>query len=250
MIKGLFTAASSMVATRRNLDVVANNLANADTTGFKRKEGVRQSFPEMMMSRIEKQKPTKEIGSMGTGVFLEETYTDFSSGEFQYTGKGLDFAIEGDGFFMIQGSDQVFYTKNGDFTLDSEGYLVTQQGYHVLGNNQQQLQVVEGEDINIDAEGRIHSGLQGADQIGIASFNDQSLLQKIGENLYQTGEAEEELAENFQVRQYYLEGSNVNIVEEMVKMIEKNRLYEANQKMITAMDENLGQAVNEIGQVR
>ncbi len=249
MIKGLFTAASSMVTSRQNLDVVANNLANTSTTGFKRQEGVKRSFPEVMMKRMEKSKPSEDIGRMGTGVHLTGTYTDFRNGNLRYTEGELDFALAGEGFFVVQTPEEIRYTRNGDFTLNQQGQLVTQQGYLVLGENEQPLQIIAGEEIFVDGSGFIHSGLEGADRMAVTAFDDQSLLTKTGQNGYQIGQAEEIEAGEVLVKQFYLEDSNVNLVEEMTKMIEKNRLYEANQKLITVIDENLGQAVNEIARL-
>ncbi len=195
MIKGLYTAAASMLATSRNLDVVTNNLANTDTDGFKRKEGVYSSFPEVMIARLQSAKPDRELGTTGTGVFLEESYTDFRPGNYRYTGQPLDFAIEGNGFFQIEVPDAeattidelepavatelseqpdmattVMYTKNGDFTINQAGQLVTQQGYRVLGANGQPLVVTEAEEIQITGSGDIVSGLQGGEALGVVSF--------------------------------------------------------------------------------
>lgn len=251
MIKGLYTAASSMKSVEDNMDVVSNNLSNADTVGFKRKEGVKRSFPELMMSRLQKNSRPREVGSLGTGVHLEETYTDFRPGDFRFTEGELDFAIDGDAFLAVQTPQGVMYTRAGNLTFNEADQLVTQQGYQVLGTDGQPLENVIGEEINIDGNGEIHSGLFGADSIQITAFDDSSLLSKRGENLYELGEAEQlaEIPAEVELKQYYLEDSNVNIVEEMVRMIEVNRLYEANQKTINALDESLGQAVNQIGQV-
>ncbi|MFW5984698.1 MAG: flagellar basal-body rod protein FlgF [Halanaerobiaceae bacterium] len=251
MIKGLFTAAASMKAASENLDVITNNLSNSETVGFKREEGVKRSFPELMMSHLESDKPAREIGSLGTGVKLDGTYADFRNGDFRYTEGDLDFALDGDGFFAVQTPDEVLYTRAGNFTLNEDGQLVTQQGYQVLGENGQPLEQVTGEEINIDGQGEIHSGLEGADRLQIVGFDDSNLLAHRGENLYETGDARQldERPDDVQVKQFYLEESNVNIVKEMSNMIEKNRLYEANQKMITSMDETLGQAVTEIARL-
>lgn len=236
-----------MKATSDNMDVVTNNLSNAESTGFKRKEGVQRSFPEMVMSRLKQDKPARELGSLGTGVHLEGTYTDFRDGDFRYTEGDLDFAIDGDAFFVVETPEGEMFTRAGNFSLNQEGHLVTQQGYPVLAGNGQPLENIPEEEVWIDENGVIQSGLQGGEELQLASFTDSNFLSKRGENLYQVGEAEREaVPEEVSVRQYYLEESNVDIVEEMVNMIEVNRLYEANQKTITAMDDTLGQAVNQI----
>ena len=252
MIRGLYTAASSMKSVKDNMDVVSNNLSNADTAGFKRKEGIKRSFPELMMSRLQKNEKPQEVGSLGTGVHLEETYTDFRSGDYRFTEGELDFALDGDAFFAVQTPQGVMYTRAGNFSFNQADQLVTQQGYQVLGTDGEPLENIIGDEVRVDGNGVIHSGLFGADSIQVAVFDDSSLLAKRGENLYEIGVAEqlEAVPEEIEVKQYYLEDSNVNIVEEMVRMIEVNRLYEANQKTITALDDTLGQAVNQIGEVR
>lgn len=257
MIKGLYTAASSMMATRRNLDIVSNNLANANTGGYKREEGIKESFPEMLFERIEKGERPQEIGTLGTGVRLEESYTDFKEGNLQHTNNELDLALEGDGFFVVQTSNGRRYTRNGNLTLNTQGQIVTQQGYPVLGERGEPLQTINGRDITIDENGQLYLGNLEGDQIQVVDFENKDSLRKVGDNLYEVNpevaqteediQALEEQAADTTVIQGYLEGSNVKIVEEMAKMIETTRLYQANQKVVQSIDSTLDKAVNQVG---
>ena len=254
MLRGLYTAASSMRTARKNLDIVSNNLANVNSSSYKRDEGINQSFPEMLMSKMEKGKNNKTLGGMGTGVRLDESYTDFSNGSFRYTGNDLDAAIRGDGFFIVETPEGSMYTRDGNFTINRENEIVTQSGYNVLNSDLEPIELENGE-IGIDGNGQIYQNNTIIDELAVVDFNDQNLLNKVGENLYNIPADIEEneiifSPENYQISQGYIEESNVNIVEEMTKMIEVNRLYEANQKSITTMDNTLQQAANQVGRLR
>ncbi|MFW6380920.1 MAG: flagellar basal-body rod protein FlgF [Bacillota bacterium] len=253
MIKGLHTAASSMLATRRQLNLRTDNLANVNTSGFKREEGIKESFPEMVLSRLEKGKTPRTIGSLGTGVRLRESYTDFSQGELKHTDNDLDLALKGQGMFVVETPEGEAYTRNGNFALNNQQQIVTQQGYPVLGEDGEPLQTINDREINIDNNGQLYLGGLEGNQFQIVDIPQEEALEKRGDNLYQVAEdveMEVEDAEDYQVLQGYLEGSNVNIVKEMTGMIETNRLYEVNQKVIQNHDSTLDQAVNQVGRVR
>lgn len=249
MIRGLYTAASSMVSARRELDIISNNLANAGTAGFKRDGAVKKSFPEIFISKIEGKKKPADLGSLGTGVRLEKGYTDFSQGRFKPTGNNLDLAIEGKGFFVVQTPEGRGYTRNGNFTLDNKGQIVTQAGYPVLGETGP-VKIEEAGTVDIDGNGRVHTASGLGDRLLIVDFPDYSRLSKAGENLYHAEETEERVAGNYQLKAGHLEESNINIIREMARMIESNRVYEANQKVITSFDQTLDKAVNSVGRTR
>lgn len=250
MIKGLYTSASAMLSTRKKLDIVSNNLANADTVAYKKEGTVKESFPEILLNRIEGDKK-EEIGSLGTGVRLKKSYTDFAPGELKKTGNSLDLAIKGEGFFVVETPQGRRYSKSGDFRLDEMGQIVTQQGYSVLNEEGDPLQTIDGREIRFEGNGQLHLGELEAGSVQIVDFADRENLIKEGENLYRAaGENVEELeADNYQVLQGYLEGSNVNIVRQMTNMIEANRLYQMNQKAVKTFDTTLGKAVNEVGKL-
>lgn len=250
MIKGIYTSASGMLSTQRRLDIISNNLANANTSGYKKESAVKESFPEMVMQKIEGNS-REEIGELGTGVRLEQSYTDFSMGSKRRTGNQLDMAIKGDGFFAVETPTGQKYTKNGNFSLNRDGQIVTQQGYPVLGENGEPIQTIEGRDINIDQDGQVYLGELEADSIQVVDFANREELVKSGENLftYNGDQADIQQTEDYQLLQGYLEGSNVNTVREMTKMIEVNRLYQAQQRVMKKADSTLDKAVNQVGRV-
>ncbi len=248
MIRGLYTSASSMAANEARMDTLSNNVANADTTGFKRDERIMESFPEMVIHRMERG-GSEEIGDLGSGVGIDESYTDFSSGHFQQTDAPLDLAISGDGFFALETEEGVRYTRNGSFHLDADGMIVDERGNPVLGE-EGPLQVLPDEEVHIDTDGTVYAGDLEVDNLQIVDFDDPNQLEKLGESLFAEGEAEEIEVDDYSVEQGHLEGSNVEIVREMVEMIEASRHYETNQRSIRAQDESLQQAVNEISDLR
>jgi flagellar basal-body rod protein FlgG len=250
MIKGIYTASSGMHASQRRLDIISNNLSNAKTKGYKKEGSIKESFPEMMIQKLEGGS-REDIGQLGTGVQLEKSYTDFSMGGIKRTGNPLDLSIKGDGFFVVQTPSGRKYTRNGSFSLNQDGQMVTQQGYPVLSENDQPIQTIEGRRINIDGNGQVYLGDLQADRLQIVDFDDRENLIKTGKNLFENkgDQVAVQQADDFQLLQGYLEGSNVNVVQEMSKMIEVNRLYQAQQRVIKNADSTLDKAVNQVGRV-
>ncbi len=247
MIKGLYISSSSMITNGERLNIISNNLANVNSSGYKLDEGVLRSFPEVFISRVEGRRTT-ELGKIGTGVVLEESFTDFKQGALLHTEVPLDLALEGRGFFVIQTPNGLRYTRDGNFTLNTSGQVVTQQGYPVMGERGP-LQTIEGRDISVARDGRLFLGDIRGDRLLVVDFPDYNSLEKIGDNLYQN-QLEGEPVVDYTIRQGFLENSNVNVVREMVKMIQVNRYYEANQKVISMMDSTLDKAINSVGNVR
>ncbi len=255
MIRGLYTSAVGMMTQMQKMDVVSNNIANADTTGFKKDTVVVRSFSEELAKRLDDPKYrlikfNQGIGNMSLGVFVDEVYTDFSTGAMEETNGSLDFAISGDGFFAVSVTDRngettEKYTRDGSFTLDAENNLRTTEGNYVVG---------EGGNINIpngiitvDENGNVYSNNEFVDRIKLVDFANKESLRKAGDNLYETIDESEQLDFTGRVIQGRVESSNVNPVQEMVKMISLARNYEANQKMIQTHDTTLNRAVNDIG---
>lgn len=250
MIKGLYTAASGMLASKQRLNVVSNNLANSDTTGYKKEGTVRESFPEMLINKIDSE-GKEEIGSLGTGVRNQFSYTDFSSGKLKHTSNPLDLAIQGEGFFVVETPAGQRYTKNGNFTLNEVGQIVTQEGYPLLNEEGEPMQTIDNRSINFDGEGQLYLDDLEAGNVQVVDFEDNRNLEKVGENLYQLADegVEAQEAENYQIRQGYQEASNVNVVKEMTNMIEANRHYEMNQRAIKTADQTLEKTVNQVGRI-
>ncbi len=263
MLRGLYTAAAGMKSAEVGMDTLANNMANVNTVGFK-KNGVNyQSFPEMMLKRMDA-KGMQDIGSVEMGSKVRSTAVDFNQGSLRQTGNTLDLSIQGDGFFTVQDpeTEQMYYTRNGEFILDSQGYLTTLDGKLVMSQRDSEQEspiiILPGSgDIEITNSGSVAVDGNIIGNIKVAMFDDNRSLEKFQDNLYQTTEASTEkqfnLADeggNYQLFQGTLELSNVNIVSEMVNNITGMRLYESLQKNIQMQNTTLEKVVNDVGTYR
>ncbi|MFW5873447.1 MAG: flagellar basal-body rod protein FlgF [Bacillota bacterium] len=247
MIRGLYSSATGMLANEVKMDSVSNNLANVDTTAFKRDRIIKETFPEMLLHKMEKGRRPVEVGSLNNGVAIDEKFTDFTQGGLRETSSQYDLAIEGDGFFAVDTPDGVKYTRDGNFTVDQDGLIVNNSGYPLLGENGV-LQTVPGEDISVDSDGVVYVNDLEVDTVQVVDFEDYTELNKVQENLYETDQ-EVQATDDYRLAQGYLEGSNIQIVNEMVSMIEATRHYETNQKAIQAADTTLEKAVNQVGKL-
>ncbi len=258
MIRGLYTSALGMTTQMKRMDVVSNNIANSDTAGFKRDMPVTQSFSQALMQRLHDAgenggrtaRHSARIGTVSPGVFVDSVVTDFSAGGLQKTDAPFDLAIVGDGFFAVSvtdgtGNTTEKYTKDGAFSLQSDGTLVTKNGHAVQGRNGA-IHVPPNADAVIDAYGNITAGGGLIDQIKTVVFRNPESLRKFGDNLYDVTDASVPADFSGTIVQGFLETSNVRPVREMVDMIALSRAYEANQKVIAMLDTTLGQAVNDI----
>lgn len=259
MLRGLYTAYTGMLNEQYRMDIMSNNLANADTTGFKKEGSTSQAYSDVMAVKIkdttEFHNTPKQLGNMSLGVKIGETYTDFSQGSFRDTGNTYDLAIAGDAFFNIEftnkaGETSTKYTRDGGFTLTQDGYLVTKDGDYVLGQNGRiQLSTIAGSTV-IDRDGRIYQDDRLVAQLKITEFEDTNYLTHYGETMWDAVEgATAQDATDSSVYQGYLEMSNASVVKEMVNMISIQRHYEANQKLITTYDESLDKSVNQVGKI-
>lgn len=251
MIRGWYIGSSGMNAQQARLDAIANNLANADTTGFKRDIAVSKSFPELLMRRMNDDGVYETpfgsadvapiVGKIGLGVETNELYTDFEQGSFKQTSTHTDVALSGEGFFAVQTPQGERYTRNGNFLVGKEGILETKEGYPVLGENGY-IHVADDRFV-VNQDGMVYSenDMELIDRLKVVRFDNERYLEKMGSSLYKdtnvTGPAyTAEGNERPQFLQGYIETSNVNVVNEMVSMIEVNRAYEANQKTIQSQD--------------
>mgnify|MGYP002624522544 CR=1 FL=1 len=251
MIRGWYIGASGMNAQQNRLDAISNNLANVDTTGFKRDVGVSKAFSELLLRRTQADGVYETsfgsadaapiIGRMGLGVETNELYTVFEQGSFKNTDSHTDFALSGEGFFAVQTPNGERYTRNGNFLLGKEGILLTKDGYPVLGENGPIS--VPDDKFFVSPNGMIYTreDNQLVDRLKVVRFEDERYLKKQGNSLWASNDitgpsyiAEGE--ERPRVMQGYVETSNVNVVNEMVQMIEVNRAYEANQKSVQTED--------------
>lgn len=175
-------------------------------------------------------------------TYLSDTYTDHSSGAMISTGNPLDLAIDGPGFFALEGDK---YTRAGNFKLDSEGFITTTKGVRVLGSGGA-IQVPNGK-LEISSSGDVAVDGTIIDKLRVVGFSDKAKLKKEGDTNYTSNEAAIESTSG--VKQGFLEASNVNVVQEMVNMIELYREYESNQKMVQTFDEAASKVVNEMARV-
>lgn len=245
MIRGLYTSASGMMTEMVRNDVTANNLANVNSTGYKRDAALFKSFPEILVQRVNDRKQTETagrpvIGSMGTGSIVDEIHTFHEQGQLRETSNPFDLAITGDGFFVVRNENGTFLTRNGSFTLDGQGCLVNTQGAYVMGQAGP-VRVGAADNVTVDAAGHITVDGAKVDTLQLVTVSNPEELTKVGEALFTGGQAMGSFTG--QVRQKFIEASNVNPITEMVNMITVNRAYEANQKMITAHDQTLAQAI-------
>ncbi|HUA39677.1 MAG TPA: flagellar basal-body rod protein FlgG [Candidatus Sulfopaludibacter sp.] len=257
MLRALYSAAAGMAAQQMNLDVISNNLANVNTTGFKESK---LEFQDLLYQTTRaagsEQGGGNELPSslqVGQGAIPISTERVFTQGELSQTGGNLDIAIQGDGFFEVQMPDGTLaYTRDGSFKTDSEGRIVTSDGYPVQGGFQP---VPAGTtNITISASGQVtYTTATGTtnSQIQLVRFNNPGGLSAMGHNLYQETSASgtPELGNPAQngfgeLQQGYLELSNVSVVEEMVNLILAQRAYEVNSKAVQASDEMMQQSNN------
>ncbi len=256
MMRSLWTGATGMVAQQLNIDVISNNLANVNTTGFKKS---RAEFEDLMYQNMKIAGSTVDgdntlpVGiQVGMGVRPTSVHKFFDQGDFQNTGNSLDIAIEGDGFFQVEVNDELMYTRAGSFKLNQDGTVVTANGYIL----QPEFSVPsETANISISPEGYMAALDSSGEEIAstdipIYTFINPAGLDSRGRNLYTPTEASGDEVEGEPgvdnagtLAQGYLEMSNVEVVDEMVNMIVGQRAYEVNSKAIQTSDSMLNIAV-------
>lgn len=247
MIKGIYSSEAAMRPKMARMEVLANNLANINTTGFKR---------DRVFVRMLEQSSAAAADGRGdmTGVTTGK-YIDTTAGSLQHTENPLDLAIEGDGYFAVQTPRGVRLTRNGNFTLSKEGVLTTSDGYPLLGTNGAiqvpQKEKLDIKSLSISASGEVSSGNEPLGQLRVVVPERADGLQKDHESLFLVDESVRVLdiaPDRVNVRQGFLEESNVEGIEEMIAMIELSRSFETDQKMIQSQDATLDRSM-EIGRV-
>ena len=279
MFKGFYTVATGMVAQQRKTEILTNNMANANTPGFKSDQSTIRSFPDMLMSAVNSTtiptengfalKKLSTVGAVNAGVYLQETVPDQTQGTIYSTGLTTDVALvngsmptdaasgnKGQIFFRLQNENGTqSYTRNGNFTLDGQGNLVNPQGLYVLDENGERLQF-NNDNIRIDSEGTIfdENNVQ-LGTLGVAFSANPDVLKKQDNGLYNTVDgvalpsAYGQANVQFSIQQQYLEGSNVDASKAMTELLTAYRAFEANQKVLQTYDKSMDKAVNEIGRV-
>lgn len=273
MLRGLWGAAAGMITQQQRQEMLTNNLANVNTPGYKADQAAIRAFPNMLIAAMNTGNVPKGvapvIGELTTGVYLQERMPNFRQGDLVETQNNTDVALlqgvmptnEENGqpwalFYTVQNENgEVRYTRNGNFTVDGDGFLTTGDGFYVLGTDGNPLQV-NSEWFNVDGDGMITDEAGAAiGQINVVVAEDPMQLVKEGNGLLRF-EGDGELptgvgnaAVNYQLQQGFIERSNVDAAQTMTEMMQAYRTFEANQQVLRAYDESLGKAVNEVGRI-
>ncbi len=260
MLKGLYTAYTGMINEQHRMDTLTNNLANVTTAGFKKEGATSQAFEDILTVKIKDEsmgstRITQPLGYDNPGVKIGENYTDYTQGSFRITDNTYDLALAGEGFFAIEyvnkaGERSTLYTRDGQFTLTREGYLVTEDGDYVLDTQNRRIRLNTLLDSKITNNGTIYQNGTAVARIQVTDFDNYDYLEKYGENCYRLTEGGRTTNANAEIKSGYLEMANVNVVSEMVNMIAVTRQYESNQKIIQTYDESLETAVTQIGRLQ
>lgn len=250
MLRGIYTAASGMVSQQVAINTITNNMANSETTGYKKDNAIMSPFREYLMYHIDSSqvRKTTPIGSMPHGVEVARTDISYKQGSLEATGRPLDLAIEGDGFFVVQAPNGIRLTRNGEFKIDGENYLVTGQGYRVLG--QDGFIVTNGGEISVREDGVILEDGVEIGQVLVLDFADRSAIEKDRDGLFSAPDNLDAVVPQYRIRQGYLERSNGEMSQEMSNLLVAFRAYEANSRVFQAFDQIMQQAVRDIGSLR
>ena len=248
MLRGLYTAATGMVVQEMRQETISNNLNNANTPGYKRDEPLLKSFPETLLWQIGNGQK-QLIGGLPSGSMVDQVVTEHDPGIVERTGRPLDMALEGDGYFSLETPNGIRYSRNGHFQRTKDGYLVNEMGFYALGSSGRIK--LSSEDITVDEYGKISIDGQMVAELDIRSFDNPETLLKEGNALFKASDNTRETTDaSINVLQKSLEKSNVNLVKEMVNMMNVVRTYESNQKVIQAYDRVMEMSAKEIGSLR
>jgi len=243
MDNAMYVALSRQMTLRREMDIVANNIANVDTTGFKVETAMVRTDPSAKAKMIDGPKSLKFV--LDDGVIR-----DFTQGALRQTGGTFDMAIEGQGFFKVQTSAGERYTRDGRFTLSPEGKLTTQAGAPLVGESGEIVVNPEDGPVTIAADGTVSQKAERIGKVDVMAFDDLSALSKDGDNLLRnTSNIQPTVSTAAQLRQGMLEASNVNSVMQITRMIEVSRAYESMAKTIEGSAELSRRSVERLGRV-
>ena len=279
MFKGLYTVTSGMLAQQRRTEILTNNMANANTPGYKADMSTVRSFPDMLMSAVKSNGiPTEkglnllqsqQVGALNTGVYLQETLANYAQGSLTQTDLATDVALvdstmpvdaasgnQGAVFYRLRAEDgNEAYTRNGSFTLDGQGNLVTGMGLLVLDDQGQPIQL-QNDKFTVTPDGQIlDENNEQVARLGVSFAANTDVLMKQENGLYRMldGEALPSAygidGVTFGMQQGYLEASNVDASRAMTDLLTAYRAFEANQKVLQAYDKSMDKAVNELGRV-
>ncbi|WP_019915031.1 flagellar hook-basal body protein [Paenibacillus sp. HW567] len=291
MLRGLYTAAAGMVTQQRRHDTATQNIANLQTTGYKQVDSVSHAFPDVLISAMSNG-TIKPVGHLNTGVFAEQSISQYLQGDIVESGKTTDFALSTDlqvadpatgqnivfdgsgkyvtpegeviyrpqAFFTVQDNDgNNLYTRNGSFTVGTGGEVLSAGGFKVLDSNGRPLVLTGSQDnLKVDEQGNLidpQTGRPSGTKIGVSVITKPQELIRDGNGVFHADDVQaadirySNGTDNLQVRQRYLESSNVDVTQVTVDLNAAYRAYEANQKVIQFYDSTLQKAVTEVGRV-
>lgn len=256
MLDGFKAATQGMMAMSVKQDIIANNLANASTTGFRKEGLVISSFTEILDREVS-DGMTKAGGETMTqrdfqhaGKLNHRSATYLSQGALKDTGNNLDLALDdnGKGFFTIKTARGIEFTRAGKFRLSTDGHLVTPDGSKLMGHNGPIK--ANGTDFKVTENGIVKVDGKEVDRVLVSTFEETNDMKRAGSTAFSSQTPRVRVSKDFKVRQGYLEASNVNALQEMVSLMQVMRNFEANQKALSSSDQRLQKAVNELGRVR
>ncbi len=257
MANGIYVGMSGARVQEHALETISNNLANARTAGFKRQEAVYRALradAERMgdpRQARDVRKPVRFLPEDRIQAVMEERFTHWEQGPLRKTDNPLDLALEGEGFFTVQGPDgQPLYTRDGSFDLSRDGTLVTQRGQPVLGDDGQPVRVPTGAaKVTVTSDGRVQVDGADAGRLAVVRFADAQALERAGDSAWRAAGAAPEPSEA-EVHQGWLENANVNPVEAMTLLVKTHRVFGLNMKAIEAYQQMDREAVREVGRSR
>ena len=254
MSYGLWLSAAGLQVNEYRQSLAANNMANADTVGFKRDLAlIHQRRTESDVNPMQRPHSEKLLDAMTGGIWVRPTYTAFEQGELEPTNNNLDVALAGDGFFNVSDGTRQLYTRDGRFTLTSTGQMVMVAGngrFGVLDESGAPIVAdPAGGKIRIVEDGTIYQGRDIIGRLGISDVEDRTALRKVGTNAFENLGQSPSYPAYPKVLARHVERSTVRPVDALAGMIEVSRAYELNARMISLQDETIGQAVNRVGRV-
>ncbi len=236
----LMIGLSRQVTLRRGVDVIANNVANMSTHGFRAERPLYTPETERPAHHQQGPRPIQFVADWSV-------LRDFSPGPIEQTGRPFDAALDGQGFFVVQGAEEPLYTRNGRFSLDEEGRLVTSTGRPVLAQGGGEIRLdPEGPEPVITPQGVILAGEAEVARLDVVHFDDLSALSKTGEGEFRT-DADPVPADAVRVRQGFVEGSNVNAILEITRLIEMQRSYEGVTRMVKSAEDLRKSTIEKLG---
>ena len=250
MFKGFYNLTSGMLTHQQNLNVIANNMVNVSTAGFKQERYTASTFDEVMYSRVgNKDSLGQEIGRQSYIRAASDTYTDFTQGTLEPTGLALDFAINGEGFFAVENADgQVGYTRAGNFSLDEEGYLCLPGFGRVLNPDGEPIYLATDK-IYSDNQGVLYYKENGGalEQLGVYAFENLEELERDERGLFMGDGAQQ--AQGYQVLNGYVERANTDLVKQMTEMITFQRSLQSAAQISKMYDQLMTKATTDVGRM-